>query len=163
MEKIVFGLNNEIHWIFKTPSLLKANFNKLLNFSGSQLIKEETKSELSWKTRYLVQYKENRVCNKSKTSNSSHPSEKLLGILSNSPFIKRPVPKVLILGEALRTSAKKLVQLMMSNGSNSRLPMTQLHPGMEGVGAGVGFQIDKTEFNLIAVYRNKKKDYSVSF
>jgi len=73
-----------------------------------------------------------------------------------NPSFSNPY-KILIVGDGLETSAKKLVYDMMW-GSNTCFKMTNLYPGADGIGSGVGFEVNGSRLNVSAIY-----DYTVLF
>jgi hypothetical protein len=69
-----------------------------------------------------------------------------------NPFTKK-VFRVPMFGEGLETSAKKLVYNMMW-GDKSLFKISNLYPGVEGIGSGVGFDlINGAEINLAVMHR----------
>lgn len=144
-------------WIFPTSKLEQRSA-----LTSSTTVSEREKN---WKEAYLVQYSHHQsfvLHSRPPKTTQNAPSSFVMPLQQLSFSRTKKIPKVLVLGEGLRTSAKKLVQQMMWNGSDKGFPMTKAYPGIQGVGAGIGFLVDQFEMNLIAVYKSKKKDFSVS-
>jgi len=59
--------------------------------------------------------------------------------------------KILVVGDGLETSAKRLVYDMMW-GNNTSFKMTKLYPGADGIGSGVGFEFNGADLNICAIY-----------
>jgi len=57
-----------------------------------------------------------------------------------------------MLGSGLDTSAKDLLYAMMW-GQHIDLPLTGLHPGVDGLGSGVGFDVNGVNLNIAALHK----------
>jgi hypothetical protein len=123
--------------------------------------------ELLWKEKYFIQYLRNNPeyyqyvkSHRQVVSNQSFQPNK-----SFTPAFTNPY-KILITGDGLETSAKKLVYDMMW-GSNTSFKMTQLYPGSDGIGSGVGFEFNRTDLNVCAIYNItnllSREDYIVKW
>mmetsp|Transcript_12016 Transcript_12016/g.16629 ORF Transcript_12016/g.16629 Transcript_12016/m.16629 type:complete len:357 (-) Transcript_12016:123-1193(-) len=100
-----------------------------------------------WKQLYLQQH----AVNKPSLSSSTSPN-------TNRKNVKdAPVHRIPMIGEGVdsKGTAKKLLYEVMWN-PKSPIKMTGLHPGVEGVGSGVGFNVNDKHLNMIAM--NKYTD-----
>jgi len=114
---------------------------------------------LTWKQKYLHQYARNseeykrhvtlRTCPVSNHQANLKPKG-----LQFSPAFSSTY-KVLIVGEGLETSAKRLLYDMMW-GERTPFKMTKLYPGNEGIGSGVGFEVNGVDLNMSAIYNHTK-------
>jgi len=114
---------------------------------------------LTWKQKYLLQYSRNsaeytrhvalRTCPVSNHQANLNPKG-----LQFSPTFSSTY-KVLIVGEGMETSAKRLVYDMMW-GERTIFKMTKLYPGNEGIGSGVGFEVNGVDLNVSAIYNHAK-------
>eukprot|EP01126_Amoeba_proteus_P025185 TRINITY_DN2517_c0_g2_i8.p1 TRINITY_DN2517_c0_g2~~TRINITY_DN2517_c0_g2_i8.p1 ORF type:complete len:316 (+),score=82.12 TRINITY_DN2517_c0_g2_i8:304-1251(+) len=64
--------------------------------------------------------------------------------------------KILVVGQCLETTGKKLIYEMMWRKSTPFM-MTKLYPGQDGIGSGVGFDFKGLPLNLSAIYYEEKQ------
>jgi len=100
-----------------------------------------------WKRAYLKLHNQNCCCSPSKEN----------GLFSSvRSRIKTQFGKihtVPMFGEGLEGGASKGLLYELMYNEESPFKMTGLHPGVEGLGSGVGFTINDIKLNLSAMYR----------
>jgi len=113
------------------------------------------KEDLLWKEKYFIQYSRNNPdydqyvkTHRHVVSNQTRNLEPMK--LNFSPAFSNPY-KILVFGDGLETSAKRLVYDMMW-GNNTSFKMTRLYPGNDGIGSGVGFEFNGIDLNVCAIY-----------
>jgi len=137
-------------------------YNRFVNSEqNEEVIEEETPK---WKDKYRLQHiyntqKQAEMFNKSAPVVSNHERKlerfdpwglnEVSTTLVNAFTPK--VFKVLLVGQGLETSGKKLVYEMMW-GDHTRFEMTNLFPGKDGKGSGVGFLVNGVTINCSACY-----------
>jgi hypothetical protein len=172
-------INNEMFWkkryldcaplwqSYLSYHIPKSKIQKLLHkttaFYENWIANEEEISdpklqeELLWKQKYFIQYSRNNPEyyqyikeHRQTVSFSNHSLSLQPKKMNFSPAFKNTY-KILVVGEGLETSAKKLVYDMMW-GTNTPFKMTGLYPGTEGIGSGVGFEVNGVDLNISAIY-----------
>jgi hypothetical protein len=107
-------------------------------------------TDINWKALYLEQHFANTKKYDFKTNAREGANNGLLSsLLSFSSSKVYPIP---MFGEGLDSSAKKLLYNMMWS-SVAPYKLSKLHAGVEGIGSGVGFNINGLELNLVALYK----------
>lgn len=113
-------------------------------------------SNNKWRTAYLCQYRLNksRFAPSQVAAKLSLFAESVAGVGQwelRLPFARK-VHRILMFGEGLETSARKLLYTLLWS-KNSPFQMTRAYPGVEGVGSGFGFRVGSKELALAALYK----------
>lgn len=111
-------------------------------------------AEGKWREAYLRQYRLNRsrFAPAQVAAKLSLSLESALGQWELRLPFARKVHRILMFGEGLETSARKLLYTLLWS-KNSPFQMTRAYPGVEGVGSGFGFRVGTKELALAALYK----------
>jgi len=123
----------------------------LLEFFAKPSLQSEIK-DINWKTAYLQLYMQNKPKKTKSLQNEETQFQIAYPSLLRNPFSKH-IHSIPMFGEGLEGgSAKNLLYTLMYS-ENSPFKITGLYPGVEGIGSGVGFNVNGVKISLSAMYK----------